>query len=64
MTSCNISTDISEVACTSEPLPMSVLGQLRHFDSGPAASGLPRSTDIVGASRHVSNVPIAEVFAY
>jgi hypothetical protein len=43
---------------------MSVLGQLRHFDSGPAASGLPRSTDIVGASRHVSNVPIAEVFAY
>jgi hypothetical protein len=41
----------------------SVLGQSPHFSRRPAASSLPRSTDIVGASRHVSNVPMHEVAA-
>jgi hypothetical protein len=40
---------------------MSLLGQSRHFDRGPAASGLPRSTDIVRLPRHVSNVPTADL---
>ena len=36
---------------------MAALGQSRHFSRRPAASGLPRSTDIVGARPHVSKVP-------
>src|SRR5450631_2680470 len=35
--------------------PTSALGQGRHFDRGPAPSGLPRRTDILGVRRHVSN---------
>ena len=31
--------------------------QSRHFDRGPAPSGLPRSTDLVGLPRHVGLVP-------
>src|ERR1700732_902354 len=37
------------------------LGQSRHFSRRPITSGLPRSTDIVGASRHVSNVSSADL---
>jgi hypothetical protein len=40
---------------------MSELGQKRRFDRRPVTSGLPRLTDILGVSRHVSNVPISEV---
>src|SRR4029077_9696357 len=36
---------------------MSESGQSRHFDRGPAPSGLPRSTDIVRPPRHVGLVP-------
>src|SRR4029077_2309316 len=35
--------------------------QSRHFDRGPAPSGLPRSTDIVRPSRHVGLVPKADL---
>jgi hypothetical protein len=31
--------------------------QKRRFDRRPVTSGLPRLTDILGDSRHVSNVP-------
>jgi hypothetical protein len=37
------------------------LGQSRHFGCRPTTSGLPLETDIVGAGRHVSNVPEPEV---
>ena len=55
-----------------EPLPpalphgttMSAVGQSRHFDRGPAPSGLPRSTDIVGASRHVGLVTVTDVLRF
>jgi hypothetical protein len=40
---------------------MSVLGQSRHFDRGPAPSGLPRSTDIVRPPRHVGLVPTPDL---
>jgi hypothetical protein len=36
-------------------------GQSRHSDRGLAASGLPRTTDIIRASPHVSNVPAAAI---
>jgi hypothetical protein len=39
---------------------MSVVGQSRHSDRGLATSGLPRTTDIIRASRHVSNVPTTD----
>jgi hypothetical protein len=42
---------------------MSPSGQSRHFDRGLATSDLPRTTDIIRASRHVSNVPEAEIIA-
>jgi hypothetical protein len=35
------------------------MGQSRHFDRGPAPSGLSRSTDIVRSPRYVGLVPIA-----
>ena len=35
--------------------------QSRRFDVAPTASGLPRTTDIVRARRHVSNVPLTDV---
>ena len=35
-------------------------GQSRHFDRGPAPSGLPRSTDIVRPPRYVGLVPITD----
>jgi hypothetical protein len=44
-------------------LSRSVQGQSRHSDRGLATSGLPRTTDIIRASRHVSNVPTHEVAA-
>jgi hypothetical protein len=37
------------------------VGQSRHFDRGPAPSGLPRSTDIVRPPRHVGLVPVAAI---
>src|SRR5947207_12469415 len=37
---------------------MSQMGQSRHFGRRPTTSGLPLETDIVGAGRHVSKVPI------
>ena len=37
---------------------MSKLGQKRHFYPGPAASGLPPSTDIVRPNRLVRFGPI------
>src|ERR1700676_843527 len=40
---------------------MSQLGQTRRFGHRPVTSGLPRSTDILGAGWHVSNVPAAEI---
>jgi hypothetical protein len=39
---------------------MSVRGQSRRFDIGPATSGLPRATDIVSAGRQVCFVPEAD----
>jgi hypothetical protein len=36
---------------------MSAMGHSRRSDGGPAASGLPRSTDILKVCRHVSKVP-------
>jgi hypothetical protein len=38
-------------------------GQSRRLGRGSTTSGLPRSTDIVGASRYVSKVPNADVIA-
>jgi hypothetical protein len=35
------------------------MGQSRHFDRGPAPSGLSRSTDIVRPARYVGLVPVA-----
>jgi len=40
---------------------MSEAGQSRHFERGPAPSGLPRSTDIVRLPRHVGLVPRADM---
>jgi hypothetical protein len=40
---------------------MSELGQSRHFDRAPIASGLPLRTDIGSIGRHVSKVPNPEV---
>jgi hypothetical protein len=37
------------------------MGQTRRFDTTPAASGLPRSTDIVRPPRHVGSVPLADI---
>jgi hypothetical protein len=37
--------------------PMSGLGQKRRFDCQPITSGLPCSTDILRARRHVLKVP-------
>jgi hypothetical protein len=36
---------------------MSETGQSRRLDDVPTTSGLPRSTDILGAGRYVANVP-------
>src|SRR5665647_1413700 len=41
--------------------PSSVSGQSRRFDPMPITSGVPRSTDILRVSRHVSNVPICDI---
>jgi hypothetical protein len=41
--------------------PMSATGQSRRSDRAPFTSGLPRLADILVVSRHVSNVPNAEV---
>jgi len=38
-------------------------GQSRHFDRGPAPSGLPRSTDIIRPARYVGLVPMHKVAA-
>ncbi len=38
---------------------MSELGQSRQIGRVPVTSGLPRTTDIIRTSRHVSNVPTA-----
>jgi hypothetical protein len=43
------------------PLTMAVLGQSRHSDRGPPTSGLPRTADIIRASRNVSNVPTTDM---
>src|ERR1700687_2256639 len=40
---------------------MSLMGQKRRFDSRSIASGLPRSTDILGGSRHVAKVPDSDI---
>jgi hypothetical protein len=40
---------------------ISELGQSRHFDRGPAPSGMTRSTDIVRPPRHVGLVPVAAI---
>jgi hypothetical protein len=40
---------------------MSVLGQTRRFGRLPMTSGLPPSTDIFGARRHVSKVPTSDI---
>jgi hypothetical protein len=37
------------------------MGHWRRFDREPAASGIPRLTDIFRTGRHVSKVPEAEV---
>jgi hypothetical protein len=39
------------------------VGQKRRFDRRPVTSGLPRLTDILGVSRHVSNVPSTDTRA-
>jgi hypothetical protein len=39
---------------------MSELGQSRQIGRVPVTSGLPRTTDIIRTSRHVSNVPRTE----
>jgi hypothetical protein len=39
----------------------SVPGQSRHFDPAPATSGLRRTTDMIRASRHVSQVPVGDI---
>ena len=39
---------------------MSALGQSRRSDRPSVTSGLPRSTDILGAGRHVSEVPTTD----
>jgi hypothetical protein len=39
----------------------SVSGQSRRFGRRPTTSGLPLETDIVGAGRHVSKVPGADI---
>jgi len=36
-------------------------GQTRRFGHLPMTSGLPRSTDIFGAGRHVSKVPTTDM---
>jgi hypothetical protein len=36
------------------------MGQKRRFGSRPAASGLPRSTDIFRVRRHVPKVPVPD----
>jgi hypothetical protein len=41
--------------------PMSAPGQKRRFDCQPITSGLPCSTDIRRAGRHVSKLPIRPV---
>src|SRR5438105_2678929 len=38
-----------------------VAGHSRRSDRGPAASGPPRSTDILSARRHVSKVPTRDM---
>jgi hypothetical protein len=47
-----------------ELLPISEMGQKHRFDRPPVTSGLPQSTDILSACRHVLKVPpITEVAA-
>jgi hypothetical protein len=41
--------------------PMSPYGQSRRLNPPPITSGVPRSTDVLKVSRHVSNVPAPEV---
>jgi hypothetical protein len=40
--------------------PVAALGQSRHFDRAPLASGLPQLADILRGIRHVSNVPLTD----
>jgi hypothetical protein len=40
---------------------LTALGQSRHFGRRPITSGLPRPTDIVGASRQVAKVTAADI---
>jgi hypothetical protein len=40
---------------------MSPVDQKHRFDRQPLTSGVPRSTDIPGRSRHVANVPIGNI---
>jgi hypothetical protein len=44
-----------------KPMTSSAVGQSRHFSRRPAASGLPRSTDILRVRPHASNVPKADI---
>jgi hypothetical protein len=37
------------------------MGHSRHYDHAPITSGLPPSTDIGDASRHVSKVPLTDM---
>jgi hypothetical protein len=37
------------------------LGQSRHFDLALITSGIPRLTDILRVSRHVSNVSTPDI---
>ena len=43
---------------------MPASGQSRHFDRGPAPSGLPRSTDMIRPPRHVGLVPWGDMEAF
>jgi hypothetical protein len=42
---------------------MTALGHKRRFDRQPLTSGVPRSTDIPGRSRHVAKVPRRDICA-
>jgi hypothetical protein len=53
-----IETWSSVLASQQYSLPMSQLGQSRHFGRRPTTSGLPAGADIATAGRHVSKGPI------
>jgi hypothetical protein len=50
-----------ELTCYALMTRVSTLGQSRHFDRGPAPSGLPRSTDIIRPARLVRLVPARDI---